>query len=322
MSTTILLTFRRIMVSVALLLLAYCVSSLLSISSVGAEEKAYGAAFKDPYNGGILLPEGGGDPGKAYTSYVAAINMAADKKDYSQFCRLMPDLPPEKCANEKDARDFLIQLFCKMPGAPPEKCLTEKDALDFILQLFTFGVPKTGRILGGFMKEDEATLNVAFTWADMPESVGQVVMKQANGKWFFHSIGGSGSMEADVQASGTATFGSGDEEDHFEAIHVTADRDRYIGSECPIDITYTAGISFKLPLPKDFSFTYYWERSDGGRTEEQSVTPGGRDSSVSLKEIWHIGEAGKQYDASVRLRIDSGNTQIAQDSPTVQVICK
>ncbi len=324
MSTTKLFTFSRVMVSVALVFLAYSVISVFSVPFVGAAGEANRTAFKDPYNGGAPLPEGGGDPGKAYTAYVTTVNKAADKRDYSQFCKLMPYAPPEKCLNEKDARDFLIQLFCKLPDLPPEKCLSEKDALDFILELFTFGVPKTHKILGGFMKGDDTTLSVDFTWSYMPESTGNVVMKRVNGRWFISSIGGSASMEIDVQASGTATFNSSsrNEENHFGPIHVAANRNQYTGNKCPIDIIYTASINFKLPLPKDFSFTYHWERSDGVKTKEQSVTPTGKDRAMSVREIWHVGEAGQQYAASMKLFIDSGNTHITKDSPTVKVICK
>ena len=303
------------------------ICSFFAVSMAGADELAEHrkrALFKDPYDGGARLSEGGGEPGEAYMAVINAIY----NKDHKQICKLLADEPEmAQCLDNKKMPDSLMKLF---------------------------GQPKTHRVMGGFMKGDEATLHVAYTWAQAPESFGYVVMKRANGRWVYWLSGASASTEVDARASGTVDLGSGEssgstevdaqpsgaapidleaEEIYFESmqsviqsLRVAAGRGNYTG-KCPINITYTASIEFKLHLTKDFSLTYYWERSDGSKTRERSVTPAADKKAMSIKEVWHIGEPGRQYKAWMRFRMDygvlsRGMVSGAQDSPVVEVVCK
>lgn len=149
------------------------------VSPVSAAENPAGSAFKDPYNGGIRLAEGGGDPGKAYMAFIDA----AYRKDHAQLCKLIAD------------------------PARMEPCLQQKEALDGYMAMFT--QPKSHKVLGGFMKGDEATLNVAYTFEPASRSTGFVVMKQRKGNWSISSFGGSGSTNICVEASATVDLASG-----------------------------------------------------------------------------------------------------------------
>jgi len=111
-----------------------------------------------------------------------AFTNAAYKKDYAQICKLMTE-PVEM-----------------------DQCLQQKDMLDSYIFMFT--QPKSHKVLGGFMKGDEATLNVAYTFAAGPQSTGFVVMKQMKGKWIVSSFGGSGSATVSAEVSGQADFES------------------------------------------------------------------------------------------------------------------
>lgn len=148
------------------------------VSVVMAAEKPASSAFKDPYNGGIALADGGGEPGMAYMAFINA----AYKKDYAQICKLMTE-PVEM-----------------------DQCLQQKEILNSYIMMFT--QPKSHKVLGGFMKGDEATLNVAYTFASAPQSTGFVVMKQIKGKWVVSSFGGSGSATVSAEVSGQTDFGS------------------------------------------------------------------------------------------------------------------
>ncbi len=108
----------------------------------------------------------------------------------------------------------------------------------------------------------------------------------------------------------------------FAGVHVAANRHQYTGSGCPIDIIYTATLTFASPHPKGFVFNYHWERSDGAKGPERVVRPSEGQHSMSLRETWHLGAHGQHYDASVTFFANSGNTHISQASPTVSVTCK
>ncbi len=133
--------------------------------------------FKDPYNGGTRLPSDGGEPGQAYTALVNA----SYKKDYKQICTIM-SAPAEVAA-----------------------CIQQKQALDGFIAMFT--QPKSHVVRGGFMKGDEATLDVAYMFANAPQSTGYVIMKRSGGKWVFFQTGGCGSGSVSAGASGQAELG-------------------------------------------------------------------------------------------------------------------
>lgn len=169
--------FKRI-IALIFAILTCCLGSP-SVSPTIAAENPAGAAFKDPYNSGIKLPNGGGEPGNAYTVFINA----AYSKDHTQICRLMAD-----------------------PSEVPQ-CLQQKEALNGYIAMLT--QPKTHKVLGGFMKADEATLDVAYAFASGPPSSGFVVMKKMNGRWVISSFGGSGSATITAEASGKVDLATG-----------------------------------------------------------------------------------------------------------------
>ncbi len=166
--------FRRMMVS--FVFAALCLISLGNSAVIAAEQSST-SAFKDPYNGGIKLPDGGGEPGNAYMSIIDA----AYKKDHAQICKLMSD-----------------------PADVPQ-CLQQKDALNGFIAMFT--QPKSHAVRGGYMKGAEATLSVSNTFQGAPESTGFVVMKKEKNRWAISSAGGSGSGSVSAEASGKADPG-------------------------------------------------------------------------------------------------------------------
>ena len=270
------------------------VSGIYAGSAVNAAEKP---AFTDPYNDSIKLPNGGGEPGKAYMAFIEA----AYRKDHPQLCKLMAD------------------------PADMASCLQQKEVLDGYVAMFT--QPQSHKVLGGFMKGEEATLNVAYTFSSVPQSTGIVVMKQTKGKWVISSFGGSGSVSISAEVSGQTDLGSSStsgsasvdgEVSEFGVIHIVASKQQYTG-KCPVDIAFTAHITLKIPLPDNFS--YHWERSDGSKTPDQIVKPP-RTGHMSIREVWKGGKAGEEHDVSMRFVVESGGTLIVKVPPSVKVICK
>ncbi|EKD21949.1 MAG: hypothetical protein ACD_87C00248G0002 [uncultured bacterium] len=263
---------------------------------IAAENTAI-SAFKDPYNGGIKLPNGGGEPGKAYMAFINA----AYKKDHTQMCKLMAET------------------------ADMDACLQQKEAMDWYIAMFTH--PKSHNVLGGFMKGEEATLNVAYTFASAPQSTGFVVMKQMKGKWGISSFGGSGSGSVSAEASGQVDLGSSSasgsasidgEVKEFALIDISASRQQYTG-KCPVDIAFTAYLTFRGFAPDNIS--YHWERGDGSKTPDRMVKPP-RTGHMSIKEAWKGGKPGEEQDVSMRFVVESGGKLIIKDPPSVKVICK
>jgi hypothetical protein len=266
-------------------------------SAVNAAENPAISAFKDPYNGGIELPNGGGEPGKAYMAFIDA----AYRKDHTQICKLMAD------------------------PADMAPCLQQKEALDSYIAMFT--QPKSHKVLDGFMKGEEATLNVAYTFSSAPQSTGFVVMKQMKGKWVISSFGGSGSGSVSAEASGQADLGSSTasgsasvdgEVREFAFIDISASRQQYTG-KCPVDIAFTAYITFRGFAPDNIS--YHWERGDGSKTPDRVVKPP-RTGHMSIREVWKGGKPGEEHDVSMRFVVESGGKLIIKDPPSVKVICK
>jgi len=293
MRTVCFSVFRRMIVSLVFAVLA-CGLISSGVSAVIAAEKPARSEFKDPYNGGIKLPNGGGEPGIAYMAFINA----AYRKDHKQICKLMAD------------------------PAEVEQCLQQKEALDSYIAMFT--QPKSHKVLGGFMKGEEATLNVAYSHDGAPQNTGFVVMKKMKGKWVISSSGGSGSGTVSAEASGQVDIGSstvsgsasvGDPE--FAIINISANPKEYTG-KCPVNITWTAGITFKMPLPDKFS--YHWELS-GRKTPNKVVKPP-RNGHMSVREVWKGGKPGEEHDASVRFVAESGDNSITLDPPGVKVICQ
>ena len=169
--------FRGALVSLVVAILA-CNWAALDVSVGAAAGTPAGSTLKDPYNGGTKLPGGGGEPGKAYMAFVDA----AYRKDYRRLCACVAD------------------------SADVAECLRHKDALDAYIALLT--QPKHHEVLGGFVKGDDATLDVAYTFEPAARSTGFVVMKRNKQRWAISSFGGSASTSVDAQASGQVELGS------------------------------------------------------------------------------------------------------------------
>lgn len=171
--------FKRIIASLVFAVLASVLISF-GVSSVLAAEKPAKSEFKDPYNGeGIKLPNGGGEPGSAYTIFMRALY----SKDHMRICKLMAE-----------------------PADVP-KCLEQKQALDMTIAMFT--QPQSQKVLSGFMKGVEATLNVEYKHKGAPANTGFVVMKKVKNKWVLSSSGGSSSSNVSASASATTDMANG-----------------------------------------------------------------------------------------------------------------
>ena len=162
---------------ISLFFAALAITSVFLCSSVLMA--ADNTVFTDPYNGGHKLSPGGGQPGRAYTAFIDA----AYKKDHRQLCSLMAD------ASEVD------------------KCLEQKQALDGYIAMLT--QPKSQKVLGGYLKGQDATLQVEYTFAEAPRSTGFVVMRQNKGKWIIASFGSSGSGTMSASAGGQTDLAAG-----------------------------------------------------------------------------------------------------------------
>jgi hypothetical protein len=281
-------------VGMGFILLLVCLTTCVGAAETPTKGGTDGGAFKDPHNGGAPLPDGGGEPGKAYM----ALAQAMYKKDYTQICALNDIVDKNTCDQSKGAIDGLMVFFVG---------------------------PKEHKVAGGFAKGDSATLNVIYTWANKAESKAIATMERnKNGKWIFTGFSAHAEQQIEAKADATVTLDNSAEakDSPFGPVSMVASRVRYTGDKCPIEITYTATINFKLPLPKDFTFKYHWERSDGDKGKEQVLSHTGNRKAISITETWQLGTPGQQYDASMKIFIDAGNTHIVKESPTVKVICK
>jgi len=154
---------------------AFCLG-LMFTADAGAAAKH---EFKDPYDGGTRLPAGGGEPGKAYRDLLDA----AGKKDLPRICRLVT-------TDENQLKE----------------CLKDRKAAESIA--FWLGDPKGQKILDGYSKGDEATLDVAYRHAGAPDSYAAVRMKTGGGKWIWAGFSASGSGEVSASAGGTRDLGA------------------------------------------------------------------------------------------------------------------
>lgn len=269
----------RMIVSLVLTGLALSLVSFGASAAIAAEVPV----------GSVKLPSDGGEPGRAYMAYINA----AYRKDHKQLCRSMAD------------------------PAEVEQCLQQKAALDGYIAMLT--QPKSHRVLGGSLKGDEATLEVAYQHEGAPENTGIVVMKKTGSRWAIASFGGSGSTTVSAEASGTADLAAGAGTDPgFAVITITPSPKGYTG-RCPATIAFTADITFKTPLPEKFS--YRWEFSNGTKTPDRVVKPQ-RNGRLSVREVWRGGKAGEEHDAAARFVAEAGDAQMILDPPGVKVICK
>jgi len=110
-------------------------------------------------------------------------------------------------------------------------------------------------------------------------------------------------------------------QDLFGPIRIGANRSKYVGA-CPVEVVFTGNINLNSPHPRGFSFKYYWVRSDGAKGPVNVVRPSPTQRMLIVKEPWTLGVAGRHYDLSVKLFVNSGNTHLEQTSQVVSVTCK
>jgi len=89
-----------------------------------------------------------------------------------------------------------------------------------------------------------------------------------------------------------------------------------------VQVIFTGNINLNTPHPKGFVFNYYWVRSDGAKGPVNVVRPSPGQHMLIVKEPWTVGAAGRHYDLSVRLFVNSGNTHLEQTSQVVSVTCR
>jgi hypothetical protein len=107
----------------------------------------------------------------------------------------------------------------------------------------------------------------------------------------------------------------------FGPVHVAVNRHEYHGRGCPIEVLFTGTINFTMPHPKGFSMSYFWERSDGAKSEVHDVRPGPNQRSLVVRDPWKLGGPGFHRDVHATLHVNSGNTHIQERSPQVLVDC-
>ena len=110
-------------------------------------------------------------------------------------------------------------------------------------------------------------------------------------------------------------------QDIFGPIRIGANRSRYVGA-CPAEVIFTGNINLNSPHPRGLAFNYYWIRSDGAKSPVNVVHPSPAQHMLVVKEPWTLGAAGRHYDISVKLFVNSGNTHLEQTSQVVSVTCK
>jgi len=107
----------------------------------------------------------------------------------------------------------------------------------------------------------------------------------------------------------------------FGPIHVASNRRQYTGRNCPIEIIFTASINF-APHTTGESFNYHWARSDGAKGPTRVVRVAPNQRSLVVRDSWRLGAAGRRFDASETIFLNSGNTHLREGSPTVAVVCQ
>ncbi len=169
--------FRNFICALTVTLLVLCLNpgKAALAEDTGSVKNLSNHEFKDPYEGGEQLPDRGGEPGKAYMSLLDA----AEKKDSKQICELMT----------KDENDL-------------KECLKNEKIADGIA--LWLGNPRGQKILDGYFKGDNATLDVSYSHEGGPDSYASVRMKKEGEKWIWDGFSASGSGEVGATVSGTA----------------------------------------------------------------------------------------------------------------------
>ena len=89
---------------------------------------------------------------------------------------------------------------------------------------------------------------------------------------------------------------------------------------CPAHVRFTGNIYVDhYPM----TYNYLWERSDGARTQRQVVhVTSAAQRHLTILEEWSLGEPGRSTAVWERLRVRTGNTDVASESANVTVQCR
>lgn len=107
----------------------------------------------------------------------------------------------------------------------------------------------------------------------------------------------------------------------FGPLRVGVNRGNYTGN-CPVQIIYTGNVNI-VSYPKGgFIFNYSWTRSDGAKGPVTVVRPTPGQRMVIVKDTWTLGAAGKHYQVSETLHVNSGNIHLEEASKPITITCR
>lgn len=111
------------------------------------------------------------------------------------------------------------------------------------------------------------------------------------------------------------------QENLFGPLRVGVNRGNYSG-RCPVNIMYTGNVNI-VSYPKGgFIFNYYWTRSDGAKGPVTIVRPNRGQRMVIVKDSWTLGAAGRHYEVSETLHVNSGNIHLEEASRSISITCR
>jgi len=102
-------------------------------------------------------------------------------------------------------------------------------------------------------------------------------------------------------------------------VSVTANVQTYSG-KCPAKIKFTGVIEVnKYPL----TLNYQWERSDGAKGPKKvERVPSAKTKTVTVVDYWQLGAKGDSMTVSAKLRVRTGNLDLASAPAEVTIHCK
>ena len=111
------------------------------------------------------------------------------------------------------------------------------------------------------------------------------------------------------------------QEDPFGPLRVGVNRGNYSG-RCPVTITYTGNVNIVSYPRGGFIFNYYWTRSDGAKGPVTIVRPNRGQRMVIVNDSWTLGGAGRHYEVSETLHVNSGNIHLEEASRSISITCR
>lgn len=104
----------------------------------------------------------------------------------------------------------------------------------------------------------------------------------------------------------------------ISAVEVSASTGEYNGP-CPAHIRFTGKIYVETyPL----AFNYEWERSDGSKSPLKVMKTNRNTRTVTTVQDWQVGARGKHQQIWMKLRVRTGNTNVASEPARVVINCR